>query len=76
MIGTITIDLHGLRAEEARAALLRAIDSAPMSVHTLQVVHGIGTGALKDLVKEFYHSRIVSRAQVIGNAGQTNLYLG
>jgi DNA mismatch repair protein MutS2 len=73
--GTITIDLHGLRADEAEFKVRCVLDAASSGTHTVEVIHGIGTGALKNMVHELYHSRIASRALCIGNAGQTNLYL-
>ena len=73
--GTVTIDLHGLQVLEAELELRGFLDAVPANTHTVEVIHGIGTGALKNMVHELYHSRIVSRALCIGNAGQTNLYL-
>jgi len=73
--GTAHIDLHGMRADEAEFQLRCLLDSAPQGTHTVEVVHGIGTGVLKSMVHNLYHSRIESRALCIGNAGQTNLYL-
>jgi len=73
--GTITVDLHGLLALDAEFKLRSVLDTAPSGTHTVEVVHGIGTGALKNMVQNLYHPRIVSRALCVGNAGQTNLYL-
>jgi dsDNA-specific endonuclease/ATPase MutS2 len=73
--GTMTIDLHGLQSMDAEFNLRCFIDAAPPNTHTIQVIHGIGTGALKNMVHDLRHPRIVSRALCIGNAGQTNLYL-
>ena len=75
MSGTISIDLHGLLVEDAEFRLRGFVDMAPAGTHTVEVVHGIGTGALKNMVHDFYHSRIEAHAQCIGNPGQTNLYL-
>ena len=71
----MTIDLHGLRADDAEFELRRFIDAAPPGTHTVEVIHGNGTGALKAIAHEMYHPRIAGRALCLGNPGQTNLYL-
>jgi len=73
--GTRTIDLHGMRADEAEFQLRCLLDSVPQGTHTVEVIHGIGTGALKNMVHGLHHYRIDSRALCVGNPGQTNLYL-
>ena len=73
--GTRVIDLHGVDVVQAEFLLRCLLDSVPNNIHTVEVIHGLGTGALKNVVHEFYHSRIVDRALCVGNAGQTNLYL-
>jgi len=75
MKGTVRIDLHGMQALDAECELQNFLNTLPSNVHTVEVVHGLGTGALKQMVMNFYHSRISHRAHCIGNAGQTNLYL-
>ena len=71
----MTIDLHGLRADEAEIELCHLLNTAPPNIHTVTVIHGIGTGALKNLTQNLFHPRIESRQLCIGNQGQTNLYL-
>ena len=46
------IDLRGLRPDDAEAALLRALDEAVLGdLPWLRVIHGKGTGALRDRVR-------------------------
>jgi len=72
---TIKVDLHGLLKVEAEYELQRALDNLPPNIDTVEVIHGIGSGALKQMVAEFYHHKIYDRAQCIGNPGQTNYYV-
>jgi DNA mismatch repair protein MutS2 len=45
------IDLHGLTVEAAREALLQAVNAAILAgEEALEVVHGIGTGRVRDAV--------------------------
>ncbi|HET7586092.1 MAG TPA: Smr/MutS family protein [Gemmatimonadaceae bacterium] len=47
------IDLRGLRADDAEHTVLQAIDAAVRAdLHTLRIIHGKGTGALRDVVSE------------------------
>jgi len=47
------LDLRGLRVEEALARLAAALDRAALDGRTrLAIVHGLGTGALRDAVRE------------------------
>jgi DNA mismatch repair protein MutS2 len=47
-----SIDLHGLTVEEARTALADFVRRAVMeSADTLEIVHGIGTGRLRETVR-------------------------
>lgn len=47
------IDLRGQRADEAEAALVKALDDASAAdVRLLRVIHGKGTGALRERVAE------------------------
>jgi len=72
---TVRIDLHGMLRLDAECALKSFLDNLPNNVHTVEVIHGVGSGILKQLVFEFYHCRIQDRVQCIGNAGQTNFYI-
>lgn len=72
---TATIDLHGMKRLDAECELRRFLDNLPNSIQLVEVIHGIGSGVLKQMVADFYHYRIQDRIQCIGNAGQTNYYL-
>ena len=46
------VDLRGMRADEAEAAVVAAIDSAVMAEQPhLAIIHGMGTGVLRDAVR-------------------------
>jgi DNA mismatch repair protein MutS2 len=50
----LEIDLHALRVEEAIRALERALDRAITEGYSeVSVVHGIGSGAIKEAVKNY-----------------------
>jgi DNA mismatch repair protein MutS2 len=47
------IDLRGMRPDEAESAVLQALDAAVRAdLRTLRIIHGKGTGALRDRVAE------------------------
>jgi DNA mismatch repair protein MutS2 len=47
------VDVRGHRVDEAEAALLQALDSAIRAdLRSLRIIHGKGTGALRELVNE------------------------
>ena len=72
------IDLHGLKVAEALRVLEQALDRALLqSAHRIEVVHGIGTGAVKTAVHAcLKESRYVSRFEVdSSNPGTTWVYL-
>lgn len=51
--GPMEIDLRGYRADEAAIATLAALDAAILAEHPhLQIIHGMGTGAVRDRVRE------------------------
>ncbi len=46
------LDLRGMRADEAEAIVLGAVDGAVLSEQpTLRIIHGMGTGVLRDVVR-------------------------
>ena len=50
---TTEISLRGLRADEAEARLIKALDEAVLAdLPYLRVIHGKGTGALRQLVHD------------------------
>jgi DNA mismatch repair protein MutS2 len=59
----VEVDLRGMRADEAIEKLDRALDQALLAgLKEVRVIHGKGTGALRDAVKEFCraHSGVAS----------------
>jgi DNA mismatch repair protein MutS2 len=79
--GSERCDLRGLRVEEAVSALARALDRAALSGRArLVVVHGIGTGALRDAVRAHlaaspYAARFSVAAPDAGGEGVTEVDL-
>jgi len=57
------VDLRGMRVEEAEAATLTALDAAVLEdLPYLRIIHGMGTGALKEVVRRLLSAdRRVSR---------------
>jgi DNA mismatch repair protein MutS2 len=51
-VASTEISLRGMRADEAEAELVRALDDAVLAdLPYLRVIHGKGTGALRDMVQ-------------------------
>lgn len=51
----VTVDLHGLRQEEAVQAIDRALSSAGPMTYQLRLVHGYHRGtSLKSMVRDWY----------------------
>jgi DNA mismatch repair protein MutS2 len=47
------IDLRGLRPDEAESAVMQALDDAVRAdMRNLRIIHGKGTGALREIVAE------------------------
>jgi DNA mismatch repair protein MutS2 len=47
------VDLRGMRADEAVAVVTGALDGAVLAGNpTLAIIHGMGTGVLRDVVRE------------------------
>lgn len=71
------VDLRGMRVDEAEAVALTALDAAVLEdLPYLRIIHGMGTGALKEVVRRLLSAdRRVSRfspaAQNQGGAGVT-----
>jgi DNA mismatch repair protein MutS2 len=67
------VDLRGLRAEDVAAALTPALDAAIQAdLRSFRIIHGKGTGALREVVQELLRSdpRIGSfRAGGVGEGG-------
>jgi DNA mismatch repair protein MutS2 len=61
------VDLRGMRVSEVDAALLHALDSAVRAdLPTLRIIHGKGTGALRDRVGELLHGDPRVRSHRLG----------
>lgn len=73
-----SIDLHGMTVEEAKKTLLSTIDKCLLDdIDELRVIHGFGTGKVKEAVHKILSSmRQVREFRVqLGNAGVTIVYL-
>ena len=56
-VGPSEIDLRGMRADEAGSITLAALDAAILSEHPLlRIIHGMGTGAVRDRVRQVLKS--------------------
>lgn len=79
--GADRCDLRGLRVDEALTELTRALDRAALSNRAqLGIVHGIGTGALRDAVRRHladspYVARFAAAAPEAGGEGVTEVVL-
>jgi len=61
------IDLRGMRPDEAEAAVLQALDAAVRAdLRSLRIIHGKGTGALRDRVGEMLRKDTRVRAFRLG----------
>jgi DNA mismatch repair protein MutS2 len=75
--GTERCDLHGLRVEEALERLVQVLDrAARRGCDRVVIVHGRGTGALRDAVRGFlrdspYVERFAAAEPVEGGDGAT-----
>ena len=76
------MDLRGQRVDDALDRLVEALDAAAAAGRDrLEIVHGIGTGALRAAVHEFlsaspYVARLVAAEADEGGAGVTFAELG
>jgi DNA mismatch repair protein MutS2 len=65
------VDLRGLRAEEAIAQLTPALDAAIQAdLPSLRIIHGKGTGALREVVNEILKADARIRALRPGGVGE------
>ena len=77
--GIIEIDVHGMRVEEAQAAVAQKVRAAGSSVYRVRVIHGYhgGTKICNMLREEFSYGREpkVLRVEMGDNLGITELVL-
>ncbi len=73
---TVTVDLHGLTAEDARFRLCHLLDSLPAEVREVRVIHGCNRGqALLSMVREDLRHPRISDVLPALNPGETRLLL-
>jgi DNA-nicking Smr family endonuclease len=66
-----SLDLRGARVEEALEALDRYLDDASLAgLDQATIIHGLGTGALRDAVREHASSHPLVRSWRPGGPGQ------
>ena len=79
MSGIVEIDLHGLRAEQAKTRIDKALLAAGPAVYRLRLIHGFHGGqSLKEMIREEYgYGRCdqVLRIEPGANQGITELVL-
>jgi|1048.fasta_scaffold13716_2 DNA mismatch repair protein MutS2 len=76
--GTSKVDLHGMTVVEGLRAAEEALNRALISGHEkLEIIHGIGSGALKNAILKYLSSApgVANFANTPGNAGMTVVYL-
>ena len=74
----LEIDLHGYTVQEAIETLEKTIDRAILSnVRQLNVIHGLGSGKIKDAVHKYLHNfkHISSFRLSVNNPGVTIVYI-
>jgi DNA-nicking Smr family endonuclease len=72
----MTVDLHGMTVNEARAELTRVLKTCPAHITEIDVIHGYTKGqALQSFVrKDFSHPRVERKILTMNN-GSTTLIL-
>ena len=77
--GIIELDLHGMRAEEAKARIDKALDSAGTGIYRIRLIHGYhrGTSLARMIREEYSYGREprVKRRESGSNDGITELVL-
>ena len=73
---TITADIHGMQAAEAKTALERLISSADKNIAEITVIHGYSGGqALANMVRNKLKHKRIERKILSMNQGETTLLL-
>ena len=73
-----SIDLHGMRVEDAKTTLINTIDRCLLDdIDELRVIHGFGTGKVKEAVEKLLASmrQVKEFRKQLGNDGVTIVYL-
>jgi DNA mismatch repair protein MutS2 len=66
-----SLDLRGARVDEALDALGRYLDDASLAgMDQVTIIHGLGTGALRDAVREVAGSHPLVRSFRAGERGE------
>ncbi|MEA2613264.1 MAG: mismatch repair protein MutS2, partial [Chloroflexota bacterium] len=66
-----SLDLRGARVEEALEALARYLDDASLAgLASATIIHGLGTGALRDAVREVLATHPLVRSSRPGERGE------
>ena len=66
------IDIRGLRGDEALQRVTEFIDDAVMlNMKNLRILHGTGTGALRQIIREYLRAN-----PVVGYCGDEHVQLG
>ncbi len=66
-----SLDLRGARVEEALEALSRYLDDASLAgIGSVTIIHGLGTGALRDAVRDAVGSHPLVRSSRPGERGE------
>lgn len=69
--GSMRLDLRGYRYEEVYEALDQALDQALLSgLHEMTVIHGFGTGAVKNAVYAYMKSSSLIKSHRFGGEGE------
>jgi DNA-nicking Smr family endonuclease len=72
----LIVDIHGMRAEQAKFRLEATIDGCSAEITEIVVIHGFNQGqALKEMVKELVSSKITTISPSLLNDGQTVIRL-
>ena len=66
-----SLDLRGARVDEALEALARYLDDASLAgLEQVLIIHGLGTGALRDAVRQACSAHPLVRSQRAGERGE------
>ena len=70
----MTLDLRGKRYEEAKDELLSYIDDLLLTgIKTANIIHGFGTGAIRNLVKDIVNKNPNIQSSRYGGEGEGGL---